>query len=305
MGKLIAEMNRGDQLIYGKTSLVRHKHERLKYRLLTFLEQRLLGGGRSAGLRITLSYDVCSVQKVKGMVIRVVSLGFVFLLILCQGTVADTLRLSSASVFPGVYYTQSHRDGYRLFDGFDWVQYLERETLSAFGLVAGRRFPLRWSGFRIQAAGELGLGTVAEDTIEGVQLSDNEFYSIIRYSSYYTAGVIADLHYTVPLGESALFFSAGPGIHGTYLHESEVTLDRQYSIEDDQLVDAVSFSLSMNFGVGVEFKLFGRYGGALVYGFRLWEPVRYIEVRDLFPMGAEYWESHMSHRVGIELLGGS
>lgn len=236
------------------------------------------------------------------MVKRVISLGFVFLLILFRGIPADNHRLSSAYVFPGIYYTRSLREGYRKFEGFDEVQHLEREALSSFGLVAGKRFPLRWPRFRIQAAGELGLGTVAEDTIEGVQLSDDEFYSIVRYSSFYTAGIAADLQYRIPAGESALFFSAGPGIHGTYLHESEITLDHQYIIEDDQLVDAVCFSLSANFGVGLEFRLFGRYAGALVYGFRMWGPVRYVEVRDLFPMGAEYWEGHMSHRVGLELL---
>lgn len=51
MGRRIAEMNWRDQLNYGRTSLVRHKHERLKYRLLSFLEQRLLGGRQIGGFK--------------------------------------------------------------------------------------------------------------------------------------------------------------------------------------------------------------------------------------------------------------
>ncbi|MBD3391196.1 MAG: glycosyltransferase [Chitinivibrionales bacterium] len=39
-----ARMDWGDKLQYSGRSPVRHKHDRLKYRLLTFVEQRLLGG---------------------------------------------------------------------------------------------------------------------------------------------------------------------------------------------------------------------------------------------------------------------
>ena len=44
MRERIAAMNWADELHYSGPSKVRHKHERLKYRILTWLEQRILGG---------------------------------------------------------------------------------------------------------------------------------------------------------------------------------------------------------------------------------------------------------------------
>ncbi|MFP4241833.1 MAG: hypothetical protein ACLFTW_07670 [Chitinispirillaceae bacterium] len=228
------------------------------------------------------------------------SLFFLITALSVQSGWADISRLSSAYIFPGVYYWGSVREGYRQFDNFDSVQHLERQSLSSLGLSAGKRLPLG-NGFRIQAALEAGLGTTAEDTIDGVELSDHQLYSIVQYSSFYFGGALADLHYSVPAEESSIFFSAGCGVHGTYYHESEATLDGQYSINDDQLVDAVCFSLSLSVGGGIDF-LLGRHAASLVYRYRMWGPVRFREVRDLFPMGADYREVFGSHVVGVEFL---
>jgi hypothetical protein len=44
MKKRIKEMDWKDKLVYKGKSSVKHKHERLKYRLLTFLEQKIFRG---------------------------------------------------------------------------------------------------------------------------------------------------------------------------------------------------------------------------------------------------------------------
>lgn len=55
MAERIAAFNWGDRLDYGdrpdRPGRPRHKHERLKYRMLTFLEQNLLGGKQIGGFR--------------------------------------------------------------------------------------------------------------------------------------------------------------------------------------------------------------------------------------------------------------
>lgn len=45
----IARFDWGDQLNYGRPSTVRHRHDQFKHRLLTCIEQRLLGGGIRLG----------------------------------------------------------------------------------------------------------------------------------------------------------------------------------------------------------------------------------------------------------------
>lgn len=51
MKEWIEKMNWKDQLQYKGRSTVRNKHERFKYRLLTFLEQKLLGGRQLGGFK--------------------------------------------------------------------------------------------------------------------------------------------------------------------------------------------------------------------------------------------------------------
>lgn len=51
MKEWIAAMNWKDQLQYSGKSKVKNKHERLKYRILTFLEQKLLGGRQIGGFK--------------------------------------------------------------------------------------------------------------------------------------------------------------------------------------------------------------------------------------------------------------
>jgi hypothetical protein len=57
MNEWIAKMNWKDQLQYtGKSSVV-SKHERFKYRLLTFLEQKVLGGKQIGGFKNYILLD--------------------------------------------------------------------------------------------------------------------------------------------------------------------------------------------------------------------------------------------------------
>ncbi len=51
MGPRISQHDWKDSLNMGKRSAVRHKHDRFKYRLLTFLEQKVLGGMQLGGFR--------------------------------------------------------------------------------------------------------------------------------------------------------------------------------------------------------------------------------------------------------------
>ena len=51
MREWIAKMDWKNQLDYAGTSKARFKHDRLKYRILTFLEQRVLGGRQIGGFR--------------------------------------------------------------------------------------------------------------------------------------------------------------------------------------------------------------------------------------------------------------
>jgi len=51
MNEWIAKMNWKEQLQYTGKSIVRNKHERFKYRLLTFLEQKMFGGNQIGGFK--------------------------------------------------------------------------------------------------------------------------------------------------------------------------------------------------------------------------------------------------------------
>jgi glycosyltransferase involved in cell wall biosynthesis len=57
MKEWISRMNWKDQLQYKGKSLVRNKHERFKYRLLTFLEQKMLGGKQIGGFKNYILLD--------------------------------------------------------------------------------------------------------------------------------------------------------------------------------------------------------------------------------------------------------
>ncbi|MFW6221424.1 MAG: hypothetical protein ACOC4C_03075, partial [Fibrobacterota bacterium] len=51
MNEWIKKFDWADQLQYTGKSIVQHKHDRFKYRLLTFIEQKLLGGRQLFGFK--------------------------------------------------------------------------------------------------------------------------------------------------------------------------------------------------------------------------------------------------------------
>ncbi len=211
-------------------------------------------------------------------------------------------RLSSAFIMPGIYLSFNSREGYRKFDNFSELQLVERKPLAIVGLMGGKRFALN-NGFRVQAAVELGWGSTAEQTLSGVELTDTTV-NVVRYSNILSGGFITDLQWLLPLKTSNVrpFLFAGPGFHGVYLYESEFSEDGKVKILDPQLVQVICASVSINAGTGVEFKLNKRYGAAIIYQFRYWQPIHFTEVRDLFPMGADYKEYFNSHSIQFQLL---
>ena len=64
MRERIAAMNWKNELQYSGPSRVKFNHDRFKYRLVTFIEQRILGGHQLGGFR---NYVLLKPPKVAGL----------------------------------------------------------------------------------------------------------------------------------------------------------------------------------------------------------------------------------------------
>jgi hypothetical protein len=193
---------------------------------------------------------------------------------------------SSAYVLPGLYVSYNMREGYRKLD--DAYMRLDMDNSFMVGFTLGKRFALNNPRWRIQAAIEGGWG-IAED-MEFFYLRDGydgPEYWIYYFHNYFTGGILADLHFLFPTATRTYFLSAGPGFHLTYLWPR---------------IKQTSPSVSANIGAGVEYRIFKKIGMSVAYNLRLWQPVSYINTGEIFPMGVNQKEFHITHTLQAQML---
>jgi hypothetical protein len=204
---------------------------------------------------------------------------------------------SSAFVLPAGFISTSARVGYRKYDGVHEYQHVERGSMFIYGGVAGKRFALENRMVRFQTAVEVGWGSKKEDTYDDEV--DNTTVEVHEYINLSIFGIQTDMHILFPDKTRAYFLSLGPGLHRSSFSFSLRGNGNQILWKSKNLT---TLSPSFNIGAGMEYTLNDYRAMSLAYSFRIWNPVSYIEVGDLFPMGVNYEEFFYSHSFHIQIL---
>lgn len=209
---------------------------------------------------------------------------------------------SDAYVLPGVYASYNLREGYRKFDGVDGYQRVENTNPFIIGLAVGRRISVGSPRLRVQAAVEIGRGSVKDGEYE-IDLTDGSTIWASLHSIYWTGGLLGDAHLLAPLDDGRVFFaSAGLGAHLTYFDTALKTLDTGREIIGGSIGMRGAISPSVNLGCGIEYKLDGRGAACISYNIRYWRSASYKEAGALFPMGVNYSEFFFSQSIQLQYL---
>jgi hypothetical protein len=232
---------------------------------------------------------------------------FTVLLAVAAGEASPRPVLFDRLPFVGFSFDWSQRRGYRDF-GSGTVVERDCPELWTWGGIAGKRWSLgRKFPLRLQAAGSVNFGSVAEDTLPaGIEYP----YDGIVKRRYVDIAGIADLQYPIVLpdmGRLPLFLHAGAGLHFTRVTEKEVYLAKpsQETPAGDPYLEntPLMVSGSVHGGIGFETMVSPALGIAVTYSFRYWYPVHYKEKRDMYPFsGVPSSERFLTHVFDIVLL---
>ncbi|MDG5815320.1 hypothetical protein QA601_09535 [Chitinispirillales bacterium ANBcel5] len=227
---------------------------------------------------------------------------FLLLILLALRTQGSEFNFSSAFILPGISVSYSNRTPFRNHDNIDRVEQLTSKKLLSLGALAGKRFPINHK-FRLQITADVHYGRNVADTLFNVSLTDETIRDLLRYEYIFSAGILPQIQHQLPLQNNAnSYFYAGVGLFYSTYKEKLYDFNQTITIEDSQLSSSSRFSFALKTGIGVEFPVSNKIGGAVVYGIKFWRPVEYNESRDLFPMGIDYRERFITHSLTIHLL---
>jgi hypothetical protein len=206
----------------------------------------------------------------------------------------------SSAWLAAAYISYNARDGYRKYEGIDGYQRLDNPGFFMFGGAAGKRFALRDPRLRVQAAAEVGWGSVFEGPIDLQEKNGGgEIIPGDLYENYLIGVVQGEIHYLFTFGgERSYFLSAGPGAHVSSYHET-AKVENKKVLESDRLFMA---SLNFNVGAGMEYGVSDSRAVSISYNLRIWESLRFIETGELFPMGVDYREFFYTHMLRVQVL---
>jgi hypothetical protein len=206
-------------------------------------------------------------------------------------------------LFAGVQTSFTDRRAYLDFGLPYGRKEVSRGDPMLYGLTFGKRYP--FGIFRLQLGSVIDIGSVTEDTIPGVVLSDGSVQTLVLKSLMYHGGLTPELQLPLRIApDTAFFLFTGFGVHFMYLQEEEQVMSQAgVTVRDPSLEDHGSFSGSFHFGIGFEVKVSQNYGFSVTYTFRTWDPISYGKVGDLFPYKAVAYREHFNtHQIQLLLL---
>ena len=205
--------------------------------------------------------------------------------------------------FFGFSVDYHQRRGYLDF-GNDRIEEVRRNDFPAVGILLGKRWRLApW--VRLQASASVKYGSVVDDTLPAILLSDNTSQETLLRTSFLYGNCLADVQFpfrAAPDGQ--WFLHAGGGGHVAKAWETEVLAgNTAQRVADAYLEEHTIFSASVHGGLGFEIAISPRFGFAIEYTLRYWYPIYYGMQRDLFPTASVgYRERFLSHEFDVLFL---
>ena len=151
------------------------------------------------------------------------------LMVICFLIFASESRAAAANVldklpFLGMGVGFHERRGFLDF-GNGRTEELEKSNLLTGGAVLGKRWCLV-RRLRLQTSVNINYGTVVDDTLLPMQLSDNSYQSTLLTTAMFFGGAVASLQYPFYASPDASWFvQVGGGVHIAKMSESEALLD--------------------------------------------------------------------------------
>jgi hypothetical protein len=204
----------------------------------------------------------------------------------------------------GVCADYHSRTGFFNFGG-DHIEEMDKRGFPDIGIEFGKRWPLS-RRVRLQMSIAANYGSVTDDTLPAILLSDNTWQSTLLQISFFYGSLYADVQFPFHVAhEAQLFFHAGVGAHGGEAWESEIlAADHAAHVTGDPfLEDHTILCGSLHGGLGFEFAFNDRFGLSVSYSLRYWQPISNPTRRDLFPAAAvDYYERFLSQGLEVTVL---
>jgi hypothetical protein len=226
-----------------------------------------------------------------------------FIALVAAGETTAALMLDDLPFF-GIAGDYHERRGFLDF-GSGHIEELARAGFPAVGISFGKRWRLAtWARLQLSVTGKYG--SVVDDTLPLILLSDNTWQTTLLRMSFFYGGAIADFQVPFRIApDGQLFLHAGAGAHVANAWETEVLqADASQRISNDPyLEEHTVYSVSVHGGVGFEIAVSERFGIGIAYSLRYWHPISYAMHRDFFPLtSVDYHERFLSHELDIIVL---
>jgi hypothetical protein len=186
--------------------------------------------------------------------------------------------------------------------GNDHEQKENRPLLFSAGLRMGKRLILPFH-VRLSLPLLFDYGSVNEDTLKNMALSDGTTPDVVLESSFYHIGLSPEIQFVLPTAnELKLFLSIGGGIHYVFLQQDEMA-GKTRIIDPQYIEDFGGIRWSVCAGLGADLIILQHFGLEFQYLFRYWHPVKGTTDKELFPLGkVEYKERFFSHGFAVSVL---
>lgn len=207
---------------------------------------------------------------------------------------------NSPLYFAGVDFLYTRiRTGSYSFESIETRQEIPKPNLKLWGFSIGKRYyAVSW--FRFQINGMFHFGDIVEDT-------SFDFSSLQYFSSKYLfkhVGCDLDIHLVRPKHKKLdLFVLLGGGIN--YMHMEEQTVlpenhEQEVTLSNYNGINLKYWCPSLHLGAGFDIKFIKECGISTTYSYRIWQPVKYLDARDLPLQAIEYKEIFYTHMIQMK-----
>lgn len=169
------------------------------------------------------------------------------------------------------------------------TQDIDRENLTSFGIVLGKRFrlPFRW---RLQIPFILEGGRV--------KIDDNEAYKsfdVTVKTSILHFGLLPELQFPLRINsQTGFYMSFGCGLSLVRFAQKDI---------NESIYSSTTLSPSVNGGAGFEFLRTENSAMSIQYSIRYGKPVYHKYMKNIFPFEAvSYYEKFLTHSLQVLIL---
>ncbi len=214
----------------------------------------------------------------------------------CEPSSSESNRKPCYFIGGNILYNQ--RIGTYVFESLKKQKDITAPSLSLFGFNIGKRYYLKpW--FRCQIDAMLTFGSVVEDT---------SFYTIYfsQKNQFIIISGIFDFHLVRPISNTlGLFVLCGGGINYLRLEEHAVLPDDQseeVTLPGYSDINMTSWSPNLRLGAGMDIIPIKNFGIGVTYSYWIWQPVKYLDKRDMPLKAIEYKERFFTHMFQVKIL---